>query len=281
MKTVDRFWPFMKADYRAAEAYLEAQSRKGLHITHIDSNAVLATYERGEPRNLKYTIDYYNGETKEREAYKTLLADAGWQHVANMDMYMIFASKENATPVPIHTDWQEEYHSMRKGLWRYEIPLGIIAVVAAFFLSRESVEITSIDQWAALLGLVGMIGFGATGLLHSVIVYWKTTWAFHRQTPMVSQSYTRAKALGIAHASFATCVVVGWLVRVGLIVEESIAEGNIWAVRFFCIWVFAVIAAYVTGRLLHHLLPKKVGFGITLFLLVLAIVGLVGLMFAL
>lgn len=279
MKTVDRFWPFMKADYRAAETYLETQSRKGLHITRIDSKAVWATYEKGEPRNIKYSIDYHNGETEERDAYKALLADAGWQHVADMDLYMIFASKENAAPIPIHTDWEEECRSMRKGLWRYEIPLGIIAVVAASFLYRENVEIKTIDQWVALFGLIGMIGFGVTGLLHSVIIYGKTSWAFHRKTPMMPPSYISAKFLGMAHTAFAACVIVGWLLRVGLIVEDSIAEGNIWAIRFFCIWLLAVIAAFVTGRLMEHLLPKKIGLGITLFLLALAIVGLIGLMF--
>ena len=91
MKEVKRFWPFMKADYRAAERYLEAQSRKGLHIHHIDSYGIKATYEKGEPRNLKYSVDYYSGEYEEKKSYIKLLEDAGWNHVADMDMYMIFS----------------------------------------------------------------------------------------------------------------------------------------------------------------------------------------------
>ena len=60
MSNVNHFWPFMKVDTRAAETYLEAQSRKGLHIRHIDDYGLMATYEKGIPRNLKYCIDYPN-----------------------------------------------------------------------------------------------------------------------------------------------------------------------------------------------------------------------------
>lgn len=209
MKLVDRFWPFMKTDCRAAEAYLEAQSRKGLHIHHIDDYGVVATYEKGIPKNIKYCIDYLHLDDKEEaEAYETMLADAGWSYVADMDMYLIFASKDGASPVPINTDWREEYRLMRKGLWRYEIPTGILALILCIALFRIStINIDSPEKLCIGIALLSMCGFGMTGLIHSLLYYWNTYRAFKRNEPMNLRSTKRAKKWGIVHALFG--VVLG------------------------------------------------------------------------
>ena len=281
MKEVTHFWPFMKADYRAAEAYLEAQSRKGLHICHIDNYGVRATYEKGEPKDIKYSIDYYSGEYEEKETYIKLLEDAGWNHVADMDMYMIFASEKEQNPVPIHTDWQEEYRLMRKGLWRYEIPLGIIAVAIAYFLLRDKTAMVTKEQWIAAFTLYGMVGFGLTGLLHSGIIYWKTAWALRRQSPMKTPDYVKAKTLGLTHVIFGLLLLLGWMLRLGLVIQDCIAEGNTGAIAFFAICIFSGLALYVVGRLPEDLLPKKVYLVLSIFLMLLTVVGFIGFMFVL
>lgn len=280
MKKVHRFWPFMKADFRAAEAYLEKQAKKGLHITHIDSFGVCVTYEKGEPKDVKYSIDYYGGEYEEKENYKRLLSDAGWNHVADMDAYMIFSSEQEADPVPIHTEWTEAYRLLLS-LWKSEILLGLFSVVLAYFALRANINLVTREQWVSAFCWLGIMGFGMTDLLHGCIIYWKTTCALRCQTRMTPLSYGKALLLGTVHAGFGAWMGIGVLLRIGLVLQDIIADGNTGAVSFFFIFMFSAIVLFIVGKLPKELLPKKVYIIISMFLLFLMIAGLIGLLLAL
>ena len=96
----------MKVDTRAAEAYLEEQSSKGLHIRHIDSYGLIATYEKDIPRNLKYCIDYLNiDRAEEGDAYEQMLKDAGWTLVADMEQPCIVDFYTRLIPTGLQGKW--------------------------------------------------------------------------------------------------------------------------------------------------------------------------------
>ena len=75
---VTRLWPFLKADYKAAEAYLTQQAACGLQFKSIGTYGFFAKYERTEPQQIQYCINVFSGNREERESYIVLAEDAGW-----------------------------------------------------------------------------------------------------------------------------------------------------------------------------------------------------------
>lgn len=259
MKLVDRFWPFMKADYKAAEKYLEAQSRKGLHIKHIDNYGIVATYEKGIPKNVKYCIDYLNlDDADEAENYQTMLEDAGWTYVGDLDKYLIFASKDGETPVPINTDWREEYRLMRKGLWRYEVPMGIIALALLVgLLVIPDITFDTIEQICIGIILWCAGGFGLIGLIYSFLFYWNSGRALKNDEPMKARGEKEARVWGIFHGAFGVVAGIGVLARYICVDYNHWMAGETGAVFFLSMTLIACVCSFLLSTPLHRWVSKR------------------------
>lgn len=231
MKLVDRFWPFMKADYKSIEHYLEEQSQKGLHIRYIDSYGVRATYEKAEPRNIKYCMDYFHGSDEDVGAYQTMLADAGWNFVGKIDEFLIFASNNGETPARIHTDSEEEYRSIRSGLWMFDLPIGIGSLILCYFIFTTVPDIMSTQQWFYFLCLICMTGFGLIGLYRSLLFIFRSKNAVSKGEPLKISNYKVAKFWGQLHAALGVGMGVGFIGR--LLGNMENVEGSITTARVF------------------------------------------------
>lgn len=231
MKLVDRFWPFLKADYKSIEQYLEAQSRKGLHIRNVDSYGIRATYEKAEPRRIKYCLDYFHGTEEEAQAYQTMLADAGWNFVGLIDENLIFASNNGETPARIHTDSEEEYGRIRRGLWMFDLPVGIGSLILCYYIGINVPEIMSKSQWFYLICCICMIGFGLIGLYRSLLFIFRSKIAVSRGEPLKTSDYKVARFWGQLHAVLGLGMGVGFIGRLLMNLEN--VEGNITVARVF------------------------------------------------
>lgn len=260
MSRVNRIWPFMKVDARAAEEYLEEQSKKGLHIRHIDCYGLIATYEKNIPRNLKYCIDYPNiDRVEEGDAYEQMLKDAGWTLVADLDLYLIFASEDDQTPVPIHTDWREECRVLRKGLCRYEFPLGIIAlIVFALTVGIEPGNEAQILNWILSIGLWCICGFGITGLLHSVLYCWNVHCALAKDEPIKIKPAKTAKVWGSLHTILGLGYGAAWYCRFLYTAYTHWLDGEqIAAYSLTSVLVLAAVIFLLKNWLMDHLSEKQ------------------------
>lgn len=267
MSHVNHFWPFMKVDTRAAETYLEAQSRKGLHIRHIDDYGLMATYEKGIPRNLKYCIDYPNIDREaEGDAYEQMLKDAGWTLVADMDLYLIFASEDDQTPVPIHTDWREECQILRKGLWRWEFPLGIISlIVFAFTVGIEPGNEAQILNWILSIGLWCICGFGLVGLVHSMLYCYDVHCALAKDTPIKIKPAKTAKLWGSFHTTLGLGYGAAYYCRFLYTAYTHWLDGEqMAAYSLASVLVFAAVIFLLKNWLLDHLSEKLYTWAISL-----------------
>lgn len=240
MKLVDRFWPFLKADYRSIEKYLEEQSRKGLHIRMVDSYGIRATYEKSEPRSIKYCLDYFSGTEEEANAYQTMLCDAGWNFVGQIDENLIFASNDGETPPRIHTDSEEEYRSIRRGLWMFDLPIGVISLILSYFVFTNVSEIMSHSQWFYLLGCICMTGFSLIGLYRSLLFIYRSKIAVLKNEPLKVSNYKVAKFWGQLHAFLGVGMGVGFVGRLSIGLESI--EGNQLLAK---ILFFGTIAAWL------------------------------------
>jgi len=258
MKLVDKFWPFLKADYKSIEQYLEEQARKGLHIKVVDAYGVRATYEKAEPRNVKYCLDYFSGNEDEAGEYLTMLEDAGWNFAGKIDQNLVFVSDNGKKPTPIHTDAEEEYRRIRKGLWMFDLPIGIATLILCYFICTTEVDITSVKQIFFLLCFVSMAGFGLVGLYRSLLFLFRSKVAITKGQPLKASNYKVAKFWGQLHAAFGVGMGIGWIAR--LIMSLETIDGNPITARVLLFGgLFAWIIVMLGMNPISNHLPDKAG----------------------
>ena len=93
------------------EAWLSEKAREGLHLESIPF-PVRYKFQKGEPANYVYRLDYQSLKSKDRESYLQLFEDAGWEHVADMGGWIYFRIITNDGEAPeIYSDTESK---MRK-----------------------------------------------------------------------------------------------------------------------------------------------------------------------
>ena len=134
-----RIFLFDAEDYRAAEAWLNAQADQGWELEGIWPGP-LAVFTPTQRRDLQYavTLDPTRGEGAREDAYLQLMEDAGWKKVEQKPGLIIFASIPGANPAPIQTDPEVE----RRQLFRYVRRGWLVSVIALAILAALYLIIT-------------------------------------------------------------------------------------------------------------------------------------------
>lgn len=253
MKLVDKFWPFLKADYKSAEQYLEKQSKKGLHIRYINPYGITATYEKGEPKDIRYCIDYYTGTEEDAGTYQTMLKDAGWNFVGHWDGYLFFASNEKERPPRIYTEQKEEMSRLRRGLWLFDLPVGILSLILAYFTFTSFPETMTFKQFSYLLIILSMVGFGFVGLYRSMMLYYKSIVAAKKGSVVSFSSYKTAKFWGTLRGYFGIGMGMGVLFRMFVLVQHTASEsGTISAICLSIAFLSVTVSLLSTNYVLNH-----------------------------
>ena len=213
MKTTKRLWPFVLADNKLAEEYLEQQAAKGLLLERIGNFGILATYSCVEPQERQFCIDGFKGKKEEQGRYLRIAKDAGWDYVTEQPGHIFFVNREGETPVPMQTDWREEYLQIRKGFWKQDIPLGIFASILLLLLAWLW-KVLEIEgglpmDWRSLYSYACFI-FVLIGFAKAIWFYLKSEFALRRDVPMNLGTMKSAMAWGYGR------VVIGilWLLGV-------------------------------------------------------------------
>lgn len=93
-----------------AETYFEEMERKGLHLQYAGWR--LLTFEKGEPREMRYRIEYWKDELP--EDLVTLYADCGWEYVTMVKCSAHVFRAPASTDIPeLHTDGEIEAQHYR------------------------------------------------------------------------------------------------------------------------------------------------------------------------
>ena len=93
-----------------AETYFEEMERKGLHLQYAGWR--LLTFEKGEPREMRYRIAYWKDELP--EDLVTLYADCGWEYVTMVKCSAHVFRAPASTDIPeLHTDGEIEAQHYR------------------------------------------------------------------------------------------------------------------------------------------------------------------------
>ena len=119
-KTVLRwFWAWQDEE---EERWLEEMARQGWHLLR---GGLVFRFERGEPREMRYRLDYRQGTGKSLREYFALLRDAGWEYVGSFAGWRYFRSPAAAEAPEIYTDRESHiqmYAQLRRLLAIVMIP---------------------------------------------------------------------------------------------------------------------------------------------------------------
>lgn len=86
-KTTIRFYDVM--DYEKEAAYLSAMHKKGWKFVYV-SMPGFYHFVKCEPEDVRYQLDYNQDGMKNKEEYKQMFADMGWEYILDFMGYTYF-----------------------------------------------------------------------------------------------------------------------------------------------------------------------------------------------
>lgn len=245
---VRRLWMFRGLDYKAAENYLNRQAERGLLLKKIGPQGIIAAFDRDESgKKVRYCIDGCHGSKEEIEDYIAFAADGGWHHVATRPGMLIFASKPGEMPPPMQTDWQEEYRQIRRGLWKQDIPYGIICLIGLWLFFKLSSALGDDLIWDDLTPLACLyllwMAAGMLLLLRALWFYIRSEAAIKRGRPLKAAGKATVRFWGGVHIAVVLFLVIAIYVNFGSAILGQMREGSVLSYVLAALMiVFAVFA---------------------------------------
>ena len=100
------------ADYDREALYLAEMHAKGWRLKEVSySNLVVAvkyTFEKCQPEQVSYQLDFYPMKKSERASYLQLFKDCGWEHITDFNGFSYFSKPyseiESDTEFEIYND---------------------------------------------------------------------------------------------------------------------------------------------------------------------------------
>lgn len=132
-KTVRKWWWPWQSE--KIEMMLEGNAAEGWMLKNAGSMLVSFTFEKREPSQIRYCIDY---QEKEKPEYLTLLADAGWKLEQKASGWYIWSMTYDGARPELYTDADSLIR-------RSNAILGTLTAVFAAQLPLIAVNIRNVD----------------------------------------------------------------------------------------------------------------------------------------
>jgi hypothetical protein len=98
------------------EEWLSGMSRQGWHL--YDTSPCVYYFQRGEPLNVTYRLDYKLSVQKDYKDYLSLFKDAGWELVAVMANWHYYRIQPgNDTQPELYNDNRSKVEKYKRLLW--------------------------------------------------------------------------------------------------------------------------------------------------------------------
>ena len=119
------------ADYDREALYLGGMHAKGWKLTEVSySNLVVAvkyTFEKCQPEQVSYQLDFYPMKKSERASYLQLFKDCGWEHITDFNSFSYFRKAhseiESDTEFEIYNDAAGKLAMVKKILTMRMLPI--------------------------------------------------------------------------------------------------------------------------------------------------------------
>ncbi len=124
--TFTEFRFFVLTDYEIEEEYLRRMHRDGWKLTHVNLPGFYH-FEKCEPEDVIYRIDFRPQEKIDKEVYTRLFEDYGWEYLQDINDFSYFrkpaADVQNANDAEIFNDNASKLAMLKRIFRKRMIPI--------------------------------------------------------------------------------------------------------------------------------------------------------------
>lgn len=171
---------FTIADYEREALYFREMHAKGWKLRKVSYSillfAVKYTFEKCQPEQVSYQLDFYPMEKSERASYLQLFKDCGWEHITDFNSFSYFRKAhseiESNAEFEIYNDVAGKLAMVNRILRLRLVPVLLLLAIHIPFLFKLLNRSNAYGLWS--LFAVGLDIFLSLILLLMVVyISWK------------------------------------------------------------------------------------------------------------
>lgn len=171
---------FTIADYEREALYLRKMHAKGWKLRKVSYSillfAVKYTFEKCQPEQVSYQLDFYPMKKSERASYLQLFKDCGWEHITDFNGFSYFrklhSGIESDVEFEIYNDAAGKLAMVKRILTRRMLP---ILLLFAALLPIFSKFVSGVSSFSWALFLIFIID-GVLLIVHAIqisYIFWR------------------------------------------------------------------------------------------------------------
>ena len=146
------------ADYDREALYLRKMHAEGWKLKEVTySNLVVAvkyTFEKCQPEQVSYQLDFYPMEKSERSSYLQLFKDCGWEHITDFNSFSYFRKAhseiESDAEFEIYNDAAGKLAMVNRILRLRLVPVLLLLAIHILFLLKLLNRSNAYGLWSFL-----------------------------------------------------------------------------------------------------------------------------------
>ena len=146
------------ADYDREALYLRKMHAEGWKLKEVTySNLVVAvkyTFEKCQPEQVSYQLDFYPMKKSERASYLQLFKDCGWEHITNFNSFSYFRKPysqiESDAEFEIYNDAAGKLAMVNRILRLRLVPVLLLLAIHISFLLKLLNRSNAYGLWSLL-----------------------------------------------------------------------------------------------------------------------------------
>ena len=149
---------FTIADYDREALYFREMHAKGWKLRKVSYSillfAVKYTFEKCQPEQVSYQLDFYPMEKSERTSYLQLFKDCGWEHITDFNSFSYFRKAhseiESNVEFEIYNDAAGKLAMVNRILRLRLVPVLLLLAIHIPFLLKLLNRSNTFDLWKFL-----------------------------------------------------------------------------------------------------------------------------------
>lgn len=150
---------FTIADYEREALYFREMHAKGWKLRKVSYSILLFvvkyTFEKCQPEQVSYQLDFYPMENSERTSYLQLFKDCGWEHITDFNSFSYFrkahSEVESNAEFEIYNDATGKLSMVNRILRLRLVPVLLLLAIHIPFLFISLDRSNTFDLWKFLV----------------------------------------------------------------------------------------------------------------------------------
>jgi len=149
---------FTIADYEREALYFREMHAKGWKLRKVSYSILLFvvkyTFEKCQPEQVSYQLDFYPMEKSEKASYLQLFKDCGWEHITDFNSFSYFRKAhseiESDAEFEIYNDVAGKLAMVNRILRLRLVPVLLLLAIHILFLLKLLNRSNTFDLWKFL-----------------------------------------------------------------------------------------------------------------------------------